>query len=303
MKANAAMLGLAGGLVLSACSFVVSPQMVQCETQQDCQGMGFPNATCADGICVESREDEPKPDPVEEEPKKVDPRFACIDNPWEQAGEGIVKYGLNVTGLTGEVIEGLSVKLCPAFDRSCEKPLADTLSDANGDFSFDLPVGFRGHLYAAPTDPTSDLMPVEAFIFPPPSLDSSVPKRPGLVTTEDYTIKGLAQIGGSDLHEGVGHVIFTAIDCEGKPLDGVIVETSDMTEKTWRVYVGEGGHPDPKLEATGSTGKGAVLNIEPGYIKVTGTHPDFGVIFEQSVVVTVDRLTSVPVVPSPVPKP
>lgn len=296
------MLGLAGGLLLGACSFVVAPQTVQCETQQDCAGMGFPNATCVDAVCVASREDETPIEPVSEEPEEVDPRFACIERVWEQPGEGTVKYEMDVTELTGEAYPGLTVKVCPAFDNKCEKPLGETVTDAQGNFSLDLPVGFRGHLFAPAPESDENLMATEAYIFPPPSLDPSVPQRPGLVVTQDYVINGLARLDGAELVEGAGHVIFTAFGCDGKPLEGIEVTTSQTQDSTWRVYVGDGGHPDPKLKATGSTGKGAILNILPGFVKVTGKHPELGIIFEQSVVVTADRLTSVPVFPSPVPK-
>lgn len=302
IKANAAMLGLTSGLLMSGCSFVVSPQTVQCETQQDCEGMGFSSTVCVDSICVASRDEDPKPDPVKDEPKVVEPRFACKDKVWEQPSQGIVKYDMNVTSLLGSPYQGLTVKVCPAFDTKCEKSQAEATSDANGDFSLNLPVGFRGHLYAPAPEADPELMELEAYVFPPPSLDPAVPKRPGLVVTQLAVIQGLVGIDGANMLPGAGHVIFTAMDCNGKPLEGIEVRTSQTRKETWRVYVGEGGHPDPDLEATGSTGKGAVLNVPPGYVKVIGTHPEYGKIFEQSVIVVENRLTSVPVVPSTVPK-
>lgn len=303
MKANAVMLGLAGGLMTSACSFVVSPQTVQCETEQDCQGMGFPNTACVESLCVERRDDSTKPEPVEEEPKEIDPRLACKDRVWDQPGEEMISYEMKVTSLLGgTAYEGLTMKICPAFDAKCDKPQGEATSDADGKFTFDLPVGFRGHLFAPAPEGDEDLMPVEAYVFPPPSLDESVPRRPDLVVTQLAVIQGLAALDNVNVIPGTGHVIFTAIDCDGKPLEGIEVRTSITQKETWRAYVGEGGHPAPQLKATGSTGKGAILNVPAGYIKVIGEHPELGVIFEQSVVVVANRLTSVPVYPSPVPK-
>lgn len=300
MKANAAMLGLAGGLLSSACSFVVSPQTVQCETQQDCQGMGFSNTTCVDSICVASREDETKPDPVDKKPDDIDPRFACKDRVWDEPEEELVKYDMEVTQLTGGAYAGLKVKVCPAFDAKCENPQSEATSDEAGKITLNLPVGFRGHLHAPTPESDSDLMPVDAYVFPPPSKDPSVPTRPGLVVTETFRIDGLAQLDGASLVPGTGHVIFTAFGCDGEALEGIEVTTSKTEDKTWKVYVGKGGHPDPDLKATATTGKGAILNLPVGYVKVIGKHPELGVIFEQSVILAPDRLTSVPVFPSPV---
>lgn len=304
MKANAMMLGLVGGLLQSACSLVVSPQMAQCESEQDCQVMGFPNTTCVDSICVASREDDTggQSSSTQEEPKNVDPRLACKDRVWDAPGEETVKYDMNVADLRGGPYSGLTVKVCPAFDAKCEKPQGEATSDENGNFSLDLPVGFRGHLYAPSPDVTDPPMPVEAYVFPPPSLDPDVPKRPRLVVTQLFVIQGLAALDNANVIPGTGHVIFTVFGCDGKPLEGIEVRTSLTQKETWKVYVNEAGRPDPRLKATGRTGQGAVLNIPTGYVKVIGEHPELGVIFEQSVNVAENRLTSVPVFPSPVPK-
>lgn len=251
---------------------------------------------CIDSLCVKSRGEVP--------PKEAsDPRFICRDKPWEQPGDETVEYSLNVSQLLGgKPYPNLTVKVCPSFDTKCEKPLSESTSNQEGKLTLNLPVGFHGHLFSrAPAeDPT--LVPVEAYIFPPPSRDASVPKRPGLIVTNMAVIQGLASLDNVNVVPGTGHVIFTVSGCDGKPLDGIKIRTSITREDTWKVYVGNGGRPDPKLKATGPTGRGAILNLPPGYVTVIGEHPTLGKIFEQSVVVTANHLSSVPVIPSPVQK-
>lgn len=297
VKAKAALSAVVVGMLSSSCSFVLAPQMEQCETNADCQGLGFPNMTCVQQMCVEPRAEEPAPQ------ETTDPRFACRSKAWEMPGEGTVPYELNIASLLGgQPYSGLTLKVCPSFDAKCESPLGEATSDDQGQVSFDLPVGFRGHLLAeAPaSDPT--LIPFEAYVFPPPSKDPEVAKRPGLVVTNLKVMQGLASLDSATVVPGSGHLIFTVSDCQGKPLEGVTVRPSITQDETWKVFVGSGGRPDPNLKATGPSGKGAILNLPPGYLKVIGEHPTHGKIFEQSIVINSNKLTSVPVTPSPVPK-
>lgn len=300
LKANAALAGLVCGLLMASCSFVAAPETAQCETNADCQDLGFTEMTCVNSLC--------QPIPGKEQPhgegeESNDPRFACKTRAWDLPGEGTVAYNLNVSQLLGgKPYNGLTVQICPSFDAKCENPQGEATSDANGNFTLNLPVGFRGHLLAATPKADPTLVPVEAYVFPPPSLNNDVPKRPGLVVTNISVIQGLASLDSATVVPGTGHLIFTVFGCDAKPLEGITVRTSITQEETWRAYVGIGGRPDPRLKATGPTGQGAILNLPPGYIKVIGEHPTLGKIFEQSIVIAANRLTSVPVVPSPVPK-
>lgn len=246
--------------------------------------------TCVDAVCVKPR-------------VEPDPRFSCREKSWNKIGTEDVSYPLRISQLLGDQpLSEVTIEVCPNFDDACENPLSESVSDENGEFSLELPEGFRGHLLAGPPESDPDIVPVKAYVFPPPSTDPEVPKRPGLVVTSMAVIQGLASLDNVLIVPGNGHLIFTAIDCKGVPLEGVQVRTSHAQDDTWRVYVGSGGQPDPALEATGPVGKGAILNLPPGYLKVIAEHPVHGKIFEQSVVVTSNTLTSVPIVPSPVPK-
>lgn len=253
--------------------------------------------TCVESLCVEP------PEEAQPSSKPDDPRFRCREKAWDLPSSDKIPYDLNVTQLLGALpYAGLTVQICPSFDTNCEKPLGEVISDEDGKLSLELPIGFRGHLRADPPASEPDLVPMEAFVFPPPSRDPSVPKRPDLVVTQMEVMKSLVSIDSTTLVPGAGHLIFTVIDCNGEPIEGVKVRSSITQNETWPVYVGNGGRPDPALKATGPTGKGAILNVPAKYVKVVAEHPVFGTIFEQSVNVTANKLISVPVVPSPVPK-
>lgn len=268
---------------------MINADASQCEHSADCTRRGFSSHDCVDFLCVEREE-------------KIDPRYSCRDEPWQDPASTEMDYELSISHLLGgKPYQGLTFFLCPSFDPDCEEPQSKAKSNKKGRFSFSVPVGFRGHVYAPAPEENPTMLPLRAYIFPPPSENPDVPKRPELVVTTQDVLLGLATLGKTTPEMAEGHVIFTVIDCQGKPLAGVSVSTSAVSDKSWRVYVGAGGQPDPTLEATGPSGRGAVLNVPPGYITVRGVHEEYGKIFEQSVVVRPGSLTSVPIIPSVLP--
>ena len=46
-------------------------------------------------------------------------------------------------------------------------------------------------------------------------------------------------------------------------------------------------------------GEGAVVNVPPGFITVTGTHDDYGDVFQSTIQIQADSVTGVPIVASP----
>lgn len=288
-RARAAVAFVVGAFLSSSCSLLINADATQCEREADCDRRGFSNHECVDYLCVKKEEE-------------LDPKFACRDDPWEDPGSEEVEYPFRITRLLGDKpYGGLTFFLCPSFDPDCEEAIEKAKSNKKGRFSLSVPVGFRGHIYAPAPEDEPTMMPLKAYLFPPPSKDPKVPPRPQMVVTTQSVVLSLASLGKATPDLKSGHVIFTAIDCMGKPLEGVSVSTSADSDDSWRVYVGAGGQPDPSLEATGPSGRGALLNVPPGYLNVRGVHKTEGKIFEQSIIVSPGALTSVPIIPSPLP--
>ena len=266
-----------------ACSLVVDTDNAQCQQAADCAALGFPDSECIDSLCV-----------------AADSTFACRSAPFPEPAAETVDFSLKVVTLVGQMpYEGITVQACPNLDATCANPIAETTTDAAGDFSLELQEGFRGHLFLPPPKNDPELAPLKAHIFPPPSNDPSVPVRAGLVVTTLTVVGGLAQLAGATLEGGTGHLFFTAIDCEGLPLAGVTVTPSTQTAGTMVAYMGASGQPDLSLVGTGSTGQGAIVNVPDGFVTIRGVHETEGLLFEQSVLVAPDTITSVPIVPSP----
>lgn len=275
-------------LLLTSCSFIVDMNAQQCTADADCGRLGLSEHRCVDALCVE------------QEPK-VDPRFACQDTPWpEPNNDRKVNYSIVVERLIGSTpYEGLEVLACPSFDSQCKRPITKDTSDSKGRVDFSLPVGFRGHLYAMAPKKDPTIVPVAAYMFPPPSEDDTGPKRKSLVIARLEVIRELTKQGGEALDLEAAHLIFTAMGCDDKPLEGIRVTTSESREDTWEVYVGSSGQIDPERTKTGPSGRGAILNLPPGFITVTGTHPEAGKVFEETVYILPSTMNSVIVVPSP----
>ena len=267
-----------------ACSLVIDTDPVQCQQAADCAALGYPGAECVDNLCA------------------ADTAFLCRDVPFpEQTGE-TVDFSLKVVNLVNQQpYPGLTVRACLNLDPGCGNPVGETMTDTAGDFTLALEEGFLGHLYIPPPPEDPDLVPLNAHIFPPPSNDPAVPVRAGLVVTRLETITGLATLAGRTIEPGTGHLFFTAINCQGLPLEGVTVSSSVQTPETLVAYLGTSGQPDLALLGTGTTGQGAMINVPGGFVTISGLHKDKGLIFEQSVLVAADEITSVPIVPSPTP--
>lgn len=248
-------------------------------------------ASCAQILALEDTTNIPE----------VNETFSCRDVPFpELSATETVDFTLKVVNLIDQrPYEGLTVQACSNLDAMCTEPIGQTTTDAAGDFTLTLPEGFLGHLFIPPPAEEPDLAPLNAHIFPPPSNDPAVPTRPGLVVTTLELFDQLAQLAGSNLVAGTGHLFFTAIDCQGLPLEGVAVGPLMATPDTLVVYLGASGQPDLSLNGTGTTGQGAILNVPTGFVTLRGVHQSEGALFEQSVIVSSDTITSAPIVPSP----
>lgn len=269
----------------------MKPLSQQCTQDGDCARLGYPDFECVESLCVE----------MEKAP--VDERFACANDKWpEEDDSETVTYDFVVSNLMGaHPYKGMTVYMCPSFDTECEEPEAKAVSDSKGRVSFELPIGFRGHLYLPTPEEDPSIIPVDAHVYPPPSKREGAVRRKGMVVATKEVMDQLAALDGAKVVPETGHLSFTALGCDSAPLDHVNVQVSKEDGDTWHIYAGEGGLPDPHLDSTSPSGRGAVLNLPVGYNIITASHPHYGKFFEQAVVIKKDVVTSVPIVPSYVP--
>lgn len=267
----------------SACTFIVDTDNVQCNEPADCVALGYENSDCVDKLCV------------------ADTTFICQDVPFTApSATETVPFSLSVFNLIGFTpYPDLTVQSCPSLDTDCDTPIETVVTGEMGQFSLELQEGFQGHIFVPPGQGNPEVVPLRAHIFPPPSNDLAVPRRGALVVATMLVLENLADTAKVALQPTSGHVFFTAIDCQGRPLEGVTVTPSVQTPETLVAYLGDSGQPDLSLIGTGTTGQGAMINIPPGFVTITGLHESQGVIFEQSVLVAAETITSVPVVPTP----
>lgn len=231
-------------------------------------------------------------------PDEPDGPFTCRDLPFSEQSAETVDYSLSVYDLIGWTPRpDLTIQACQSLDSICELPVDEATTDIDGDFTLSLPIGFRGRLFIPQQTP--DLAPLSAPLFPPPTDDPAVPPPSDLTVTSLEVLEGVGAIAGVSTMLGNGHMFFSAIDCLGASLSGVTVTPSVQTPETLVVYLGTSGQPDLSLAGTGELGMGIILNVPTGFVTVSGIHENEGLLFEQSVLVASDTITSVPIVPSP----
>lgn len=272
-----------------SCSLLVDIHTAQCSKKADCRRLGLDEHICVESMCVESKPEQ-------------ETRFLCQQKPWPEPNDDEhVDYQVKIEQLMGSTpFKNIEVRACPSLDTECKKPFAKERSDRKGRVSFDLPVGYRGHLHLVPPEDDPSVIPVSAFIFPPPSKDASDPKLDSIVVAHLETLQDLAKQANQELDQNGAHLIFEALDCDSHPLDHVEITTSVRQEKTWGFYIGPSGQIDPGQKYTGPSGRGAILNLPPGFVTVTGTHTKTGKIFEETIYVLPGTMSSVAVVPSPI---
>lgn len=273
---------LASLLLGAGCSLTVDVAEHQCEEQSDCSGIS--GTECVDFACVTVA---------------PETQFGCREKPWKVLDQTkLIEQEFTLIALsTNNLIEGSTMYECNTlFDRDCDDPVETQVSDAEGTARFELPEGFRGHIFAPGT---SNYAPVIIQLFPPPdSEDPNTLKSP--VNRANFSeIYAAAALVGVEVESGTGAFIFTAHDCFRELLEGVQLSTFPELPSTAAAYLSESGLPDPTLTATGPAGTGAIVNLPPGNVTIKAVHDDVGVIFEQTILVVEDTLTAGLIIPSP----
>jgi hypothetical protein len=230
----------------------------------------------------------------------------------------------------GTPVTGVTAKLCDKRDFSCSSPMKKDIHDVDGDLVLEVPTGgslgagFDGYLQvegpkvdcsvAGPgacmltpdCDPTT-MMPSEKcellayitgllFFNPPVTDDTSKPMVLPLIPT----IASVALITGAGAHTidpSLGIVFATALDCEGRPAEGLTFGVSTGLPLYGMVFQ-EHGVPNSTARATDSSGIGGLLGVPSGFTTVSafpvGTTREVASIGAQILPRTVTYVTLIP---------
>ncbi len=230
---------------------------------------------------------------------EVDPVWGCKDTPWPELDTNtMVEITFNtITLSSSSPVEGLEISQCNSlFDRECLEPVQTITTDADGVWRGSVPSGFRGHFFT----PKQGAFAAQIYhMFPPPNPDDPITLSKGMFLANLSEIAAAASVIGVTLKPDTGVYFFTSRDCSGNVLPGVTVTATSESPDTITAYIATSGLPDSTLTATGPKGQGAIINVPEGNIRIVGTHPMYGKIFDQTVIIAKDTITDGIVVPSP----
>ena len=279
------------GLATQGCSLLVPSQDAQCQQDSDCADRGFADSVCVDNLCVAGAGGQAPSGP-----------WGCKDSVvWvDEDLSTAASITMHVVKLIGqEPFEGLTLYACPPYDTTCADPLTEGTTNAEGDTTLEVNVGFRGHFFAPPPPTFADMAPLLSYFFPPPTANNPNQVEGNLTLTSLSQMGIIAATAGKQVEPGTGHLFYTAFDCENNRATGISVKSDIVSTSTTAVYISESGVPSATLPATTERGEGALINLPPGFVTITATSDEAGKVFEQTVLIAADSITGIPILPSP----
>jgi len=197
---------------------------------------------------------------------------------------------------TGVAVPGTVVRACAQADVNCTAPLSEFLPAAEGGW-VDVPLypGFNGYFEVR----SDTALPSLVFLARPLSVETSVDTVPfGLVETD--ILPSLSAATGSQQDPMLGLVWLRAFDCQGLPASGV---SFNIDRAAASPYYFIGDLPSSTAEATGGSGLGGFVNVQPGIAVVGAAVNDTGRALGSSRTLLVRRgwLSGVRIVPAAFP--
>lgn len=273
---------VACAVIAAGCSLAVDPDQVQCEVAADCAAIGFPDSDCVNAVCAGSI------------------AFRCADEDWPPATGGQVQVSIEAENIGMNAVPDVPIYACPILvDGDCsENALAGPLpTDALGVTKISVEEGFRGHFYV-PADEQAQRSKYILTMHPPPVASTPHTLSAGLVITDIATLTAIAgTLDGINVIPGRSLLFFSARNCQGELLSGVTLNVGEGLEEVQAVYLGTNGGPDVSLKATGTAGRGVLINIPAGRLPVSAFF-EGEKIFQQPLKFEIDTITSTQIVPS-----
>jgi hypothetical protein len=278
------LLALAPAVV--GCNAIVSPDVDQCATDDDCEARGFSGALCEDAVCVEPPEDpiwgclgdvvEPTPDPSK-----------TIDFP--------IRLALAIDG--APVAEAV-VDICDKLDVGCvgEDPKypKGVSPNAEGVVNVKVPEGFDGFVRIAEPTIVDSRVYVGRPIVVPPSV-----KEVQLFRPEDIEL--LATLTGVEPDPTRGSAVVLGVDCSGIAASGVSFEVTTFDSGALAFYlINQLPVLPPGATATDKDGFGGFFNLKTGSAVVSATRELDGVyVGESGFQILANTISYVQVGPTP----
>jgi hypothetical protein len=165
--------------------------------------------------------------------------------------------------LTQEPLSGVVARLCRKLDTDCVVPESTSISDVQGNITFDVPAsfttGFSGYVLLS----RDDLLPC-LYFFDAPIIDDRKPLVVQLSTLRIATL--LANQIGVDFAPDRGVVLLSAVDCQDEAAAGVSYTSNDDAATT---FYSIAGLPNTKATATDANGFGGLLNVRSGPVTIS----------------------------------
>lgn len=307
-------IGLIVSTLGSGCGLLLDADNVQCNEDSDCTDRGFVDAACVENVCVAST---PGSDEDPTSTGSADPSTG--EDAWSSSGSGIgdgpwdcigrvdwdeedenepATLGLHFTNAQFQDFEGAELKACRPLDLECDEPLSTAVSGPDGVAFAEVYYGFDGYFRAPPPASVPEAYPQIIFPNPPPFSVETESRGGDILFIEPATVAALAAVSGAEIVPDTGFIFFSVFDCNNELASDVTLSVSPVGESTLVTYL-DGGFPSPELTETTETGQGAVINVPPGLVEVTGTSLEGGKFFELSVLVEANTITGLAVVPAP----
>jgi hypothetical protein len=201
-------------------------------------------------------------------------------------------------------VTGLTAQLCDKRDVGCLTPRLANLTQADGEFRFDVPTtggGFSGYLsidspvalctdvaafgsaagktlcdLVAPTcDPAAPDMRCYTKLYAPSMLFFNPPVRddmPSALPLQMFPISGLPTVlaaAGVQIDATAGNLFIQALDCDGRPAAGVTYQIQQYADRVSALYVDDGIVSSVATQ-TDTSGVGGFVRVPPGFVSVVG---------------------------------
>lgn len=271
-----------------ACSVVLSPGEVQCESDADCVERGFAEGVCESSVCVE--------------PEIIDPIWGCLGNVEEpepdpsQTVTLAVRLAFATDGLP--LPSDAVVDVCDKLDIECTVMSPDypkgLAPGANGVVDLEVRQGFDGFVRISHPDIVDSRVYVGRPVITPPKVEEIQLLRPN----EYAALAALAQDTPDPTR---GTAILLSGDCQGEAVGGVrfTIATADA-DSTEFYLINQGPVLPPSATSTDADGFGGYFNLPVGATVAKALRADDDVyIGESSFQVLAETISYVLVLPTP----
>jgi len=232
-----------------ACSLSISVDDPQCRTDGDCAGRGFSGAVCQDQVCVA------------QDPLKADPLWGCVGRAKTTPTADFTVQVPFIDALSRAALADVQVTACSDRDTNCASPVgAPVTTGTDGVASFTFPRTFVGYVQSKKTGY------IDAITYIIGSDGSSA--SPPVTLVQPEVFDAIADAQGIARVPGKGSIFALALDCQGKPAEGVSLSSDPLAPI--RFYY-EGQLPTLARDTTDKTGQSGLINLDgPRLVTVTG---------------------------------